>query len=108
MFNKRPNTEFIDIIKYDLYRKADHVSNYFYALDLITKIKQRQLTFRTFTAKGVEAVPLHIEAYDLLLKLSEVVTTMIDKLKSTELIQLLDTYYENDIRNRTVIEILST
>lgn len=33
---------------------------------------------------------------------------MIEKLRAQELIQLLNTYYENDVRDQSIIEILST
>ena len=61
-----------------------------------------------YQPKGVEPKQLELEAFDLLVRLTEVLTKMLDKLKFYQLVQLLDCYYRNDIRDQSVLEILST
>jgi hypothetical protein len=81
MLNHRPNLEFVEIVKFDLFRKAEECTLYFYLLDLITKITNRKLTFKVYQPKGVDPKKLELEAHDLVLRLAEVLTKMLDKLK---------------------------
>ena len=57
---------------------------------------------------GVDSKQINFDGSDLIIKLANAITKMIDKLKPSELIQLVNCYYDNDIRDQSLLEILST
>lgn len=52
MFNTKPNLDFLEILKFDLYRKCQQCNNYHPILILMGHIKHRKLTFRNYREKG--------------------------------------------------------
>ncbi len=52
MFNTHPNLEFLEILKFDLYRKCERETNYHALLLLANRIKGRKLAFKNYQAIG--------------------------------------------------------
>lgn len=51
---------------------------------------------------------LTADGFELTVRLGEVVTKVLFKLSPQQLVQLLDCYYDNDIRDQSLLEMLST
>lgn len=82
-------------MKFDLYRKAEQCINSLSLLSIISKIKARKLIFKRYRAKGTEPESIKLDGYDLLIKLAETISKTLSKLKTNDLIWLLDSYYDN-------------
>lgn len=85
----------MEIIKFDLYRKADKSSSPLGLLSLVHRIKERKLLFKTHQGKRVDTKPLVIEGFELLIKLGSALSKMLNRVKSYELIAILDAYFDS-------------
>jgi hypothetical protein len=75
---------------------------------LIVKIKSRKLEFRMWAPGGYLLNISSSKPTTVLIRLSQVLITMVNNMKSYELAELLTVFYNNDVRDKEIIEILST
>ena len=106
--NYNASRQFIQVLRYDLFRKVERCAEYFYIYDIVRRFKGRKMVFRVNQPKGVGHKVLQIPAFDLLCKMVEVVTKMLDRLRAEEVVNLVDCYYENQINQRSLLQVLST
>lgn len=108
MFNTKPNLEFLEILKFDLYRKCQQCNNYHPILILMGHIKNRKLAFRSYQGKGVAEEVIAMEGYDLFNKLAESISKLINQLKPEQIVTLLNSCFSNELKQSVILEVVST
>ena len=109
MHNKiEPNLDFVEIVKFDLYRKSQSCVKEGVLLNMMLRIKGRELIYKNNKRRADSMSEIKMEGYHLVLKLAESITKYLNLLEPFQIVKLLDIYYSNDIKQPSLLLSLAT